>query len=411
MDAASSALPGAARNFEAGDLAGLKYFRPIQKLLESLHGQRAHPNRLLHYDEYIALLLLYFFNPVLSSLRDLQKVSNLKTVAAQLGVRRASLGSLSEASHVFDPDALRAIFLELADQALALNGPPRPTGVPADLAVIAADGTLLDALPKMLWALWLGPHDKAVKVHLQFDILRGAPVDIELTDGNGSETEVLKDHLAAGRLYVLDRGYMNYDLYQKIIDAKSSFVARLRANADCQVVQSRPLTAEAKAAGVQADEIVWLGGEKTGSRPAQQLRRVKIHVKNPPQHGLKRRLPRVSRKVKSVRVSEEEFDVWLITDRMELLPEVIALLYQYRWHIEIFFRWLKCTLGCRHLLAESENGIRLQLYAALIASLLIVLWTNRKPNKGALLMLNMYFQGWADLDELKASIEKLKPLV
>jgi hypothetical protein len=399
------------RKFDAADLGGLKYFKPIQKLLEELHDHCAHPNRLLHYDEYIALLLLYFFNPMLQSLRDLQKVSDLKSVAAQLGVRRASLGSLSEASHVFDPDALRAIFLELADQAAVLNGPPRPAGVPADLAVIAADGTLLDALPKMLWALWLGPHDKAVKVHLQFDILRGAPVDMELTDGNGSETEVLKNHLAAGRLYVIDRGYMNYSLYQNILDAKSSFVARLRANADCQVVERRPLSAESKAAGVEADEVVWLGGEKTSSRPAQKLRRVKVHVKNPPHHGLKPRMARVSRKVKSVRVSEDEFDVWLITDRMDLLPEIIALLYQYRWQIEIFFRWLKCTLGCRHLLAESENGIRLQMYAALIASLLIILWTGRKPNKTALLMLNLYFQGWADLDELKASIEKLKPLI
>jgi hypothetical protein len=317
---------------------------------------------------------------------------------------------LSEASHVFDPNALRAIFLELADQAAVLNGPPRPTGVPSDLAIIAADGTLLDALPKMLWALWLGPHDKAVKVHMQFDILRGAPVDMELTDGNGSETEVLANCLTANRLYVLDRGYMNYGLYQKIINAKSSFVARLRENADCEIVESRPLSADAKAAGVEADEIVWLGGKKSGACRSQKLRRVKFHVKNPPHHGLKPRMARVSRKVKSVRVSEEEFDVWLITDRMDLLPEIIALLYQYRWQIEIFFRWLKCTLGCRHLLAESENGIRLQMYAALIASLLIILWTGRKPNKGALLMLNLYFQGWADLDELKASIGKLKPL-
>ena len=399
-----------ARKFDATDLAGLKYFKPIQKLLQELHGQCSHPNRLLHYDEYVALLLLYFFNPVLRSLRDIQKISDLKSIAAQFGVHRASLGSLSEASHVFDPCALRAIFLELADQAAVLNGPPRPTGVPSDLAILAADGTLLDALPKMLWALWLGPHDKAVKVHMQFDILRGAPVDMELTDGNGSETEVLASCLTAKRLYVLDRGYMNYGLYQKIIEAKSSFVARLRGNADGEIVETRPLSVDAKAAGVEADEIIWLGGKKSGACLAQKLRRVKVHVKNPPRHGLKPRLRRVSRKVKSVRVSEEEFDVWLITDRMDLLPEIIALLYQYRWQIEIFFRWLKCTLGCKHLLAESENGIRLQMYAALIASLLIILWTGRKPNKSALLMLNLYFQGWADLDELKASIGKLKPL-
>lgn len=59
-------------------------------------------------------------------------------------------------------------------------------------------------------------------------------------------------------------------------------------------------------------------------------------------------------------------------------------------------------------LPPSENGIQMQMYAALIASLLVVLWTGRKPNKASLFYLNMYFQGWADLNEVSAHLKHLK---
>ena len=100
--------------------------------------------------------------------------------------------------------------------------------------------------------------------------------------------------------------------------------------------------------------------------------------------------------------------MWLVTDRLDLNAEVIALLYRYRWQVELFFRWFKCVLGCKHLLAQSENGIRLELYAALIASLLIVLWTGRKPTKRTLEMLQFHLQGWASAEEVEAHIARLK---
>jgi IS4 transposase len=209
-------------------------------------------------------------------------------------------------------------------------------------------------------------------------------------------------------LYLIDRGYIEYALYQAILNARSSFVARLRGNAVFQVVETRPLSAEARAAGVESDQVVWLGGQKAGVQLKTPVRILKVHVKNPPAHGLKPRGARVNGKVKTIRTSQEEFDLWLVTDRLDLPAETVALLYRYRWQIEIFFRWFKCVLGCRHLLAHSPNGIRLQVYAALIASLLIVLWTGKKPNKYALQMVSLYLQGWADLDELTAFLTRLK---
>lgn len=396
------------RRFAANNIRGLKFFKPVRALLERLHGEAAHPNRELHFDEYICLLLLSYFNPLVSSLRDIQAVSDHDVIAKRFGVRRASLGSLSEASQVFDPDALRAIFQELSDQAQARNAPKRPRGVPDDLAILGVDGTLLDALPRMLWAVWLGKHQHAVKIHLQFDILRSVPTDAALTPGNDDEKIVLQKKLKKNCLYVLDRGYMHYELYQSIVAAQSSFVARVRGNAAYETIEARELSNEARKTGVESDQIVRLGGEKSGRRIEQPLRLVKVHVKNPPANNLKPRLRRVSRKVKSVRVCEEEFDVWLVTDQLDIPAESVAQLYRYRWQVEIFFRWLKCTLGCRHLLAHSENGLHIQIYAALIASLLVVLWTNRKPNKRTLLEIGLYFQGWASLNEVLKHIRTLK---
>jgi len=177
--------PGAVEiRFAAEDLQGLKYFGPIRKLLARLHGEAAHPNRKLFYDQYLALLLLFYLNPVLKALRDIQYASTLRKVQALTGASRTSLGSLSESARIFDPQVLKRLFLELADQALALDAPARPADLPVELTLLAMDGSLLEALPKMLWAVWAGPHDHAVKLHLQYDVWAGVPADVHLTPGN-----------------------------------------------------------------------------------------------------------------------------------------------------------------------------------------------------------------------------------
>jgi hypothetical protein len=72
--------------------------------------------------------------------------------------------------------------------------------------------------------------------------------------------------------------------------------------------------------------------------------------------------------------------------------------------VELFFRWFKCILGCRHLLATDANGVAIQVYGALIASLLIVLWTGRKPTQRTWEMIQFYLMGWARLEELEAHL-------
>src|SRR5205807_1106597 len=202
-----------------------------------------------------------------------QQASGLAKVQKQLGCGRAALGSLSEASRVFDPDLLRHILGDLAQQAL-----PLVHGREAEAlrGLTAVDGTLLTALPKMAWALWVDDEHRAVKMHLHFDVLKGVPVEATLTAGNASETAQLRATLQPGRLYVIDRGYAEYQLFQDIIDARSGFIGRVRDNAVYQVIEERPVSAAARAAGVRSDRVVRLGGDKSGAVFKQPVRLLEV---------------------------------------------------------------------------------------------------------------------------------------
>ncbi|MCE9555434.1 MAG: transposase [Planctomycetes bacterium] len=98
----------------------------------------------------------------------------------------------------------------------------------------------------------------------------------------------------------------------------------------------------------------------------------------------------------------------IATNLLHVPAEVIALIYIFRWTIEIFFRFFKHVLGCRHLLSHSQRGIEIQAYCAIIACLLISLWTGRKPTLRTHEMICFYFSGLASAEELLAHIAKLK---
>ena len=99
--------------------------------------------------------------------------------------------------------------------------------------------------------------------------------------------------------------------------------------------------------------------------------------------------------------------LWLVTDKLDLAADLVALAYKYRWTVELFFRWLKCILGCRHLLSTCPNGVTIQVYMALIASLLITLRTGRKPTKRTFEMLQYYLLGWASEEEMERHLKRL----
>lgn len=385
------------KKIKESDLQGFKYFKALSGLLERLHNagcerDRAH-NRTLHMDQYVSLLLLYMFNPICTSLRALQQASELKKVQRKLGAARASLGSLSEAARVFDSNLLKDIIQELSGK---MPNVSRIPGFAASKGVLTAvDGTLIEAVAGMAWATWRSDRN-GVKVHTQFEILKGIPVDMEVTCANGNEKTVLSDNLQPNRIYVMDRGYAKYSLLQAILNVKSSFVCRIRDNAVWQEIQDNPVSAKALAEGVVFDKTVILGGQNAESlRTPVRLIAVKCNPNTKRHH--------------TVRGGPQQGELLLIaTDRFDLEAETIATIYKYRWTIEIFFRFFKHVLGCRHLLSQDKNGIELQVYAAIIACMLISLWTGRKPTLRTYEMICWYFSGMADEDELLAHIGRLQ---
>ena len=90
----------------------------------------------------------------------------------------------------------------------------------------------------------------------------------------------------------------------------------------------------------------------------------------------------------------------IATDRVDLPPDVIGLIYQHRWEVELFFRVLKCVFGCRHLLSDSIEGVSIQVYCALIATLLLGEATGLRPNKRTYELIALYLQGWVTKGEL-----------
>jgi len=202
-------------------------------------------------------MLLYFFTPVLTSLRGIQQATTLEKVQKRLGLKKTSLGSLSEASYVFDPELLPPLIKELADQAISQEKDPQLKQIYQSIK--AVDGTLLPALPKMLWALWQDDQHRAAKLHLEFDIRKQVPTRATITHGNGNEKKILKTFIAPNTIYLLDCGYAQYKLMGDIIDAQSAFVIRLRDNAVYSILEEKPLTDNDRKAGIQKNLLVTLG--------------------------------------------------------------------------------------------------------------------------------------------------------
>ena len=198
------------RALQPSDIEGLEYFDtlvPLLARLKDIGTQRDRAgNRQLFYDQYVCLLLLYFFSPTITSLRALQQASTLEAVQRRLGIRATSLGSFSEAARLFDAGALHQILQELAGKAAPIINRPDDQQL---LHLTAVDGSIFRAFPRMAWALWKDSEHRGVKLHLHFDVFCGTPRDAAVTPACGSETDQLRAMLQPGRLYVIDRGYLD----------------------------------------------------------------------------------------------------------------------------------------------------------------------------------------------------------
>jgi len=397
------------RPIGARQLGHLKKLRQLLPLLADLGdcgcGRDGAGNRDLHFDQYVTLVLLYLFNPLIDSVRVLQEASAVQKIAEQLGVGRFSLGSFSESVRVFEPERLKAVIAQLAGELRPLQSDPRlKAHLPHVLTV--ADGTVLDAIAKVADAFWLKFKDQtpkhAWKLHVQFEVERFAAVEARLTDarnsGKSEEKRVLRSKLAADRCYVMDRWFAQFTLFNEINAIGSSYVCRGKENSVFEVIEERLLGAGDLSAGVVRDAVVRMGlSSKPQDKPDHPMRVVIIQAEPHEKRG--------GRKGKTAGPGTKGTIV-LLTNLLDVPAEIIALIYRYRWTIEVFFRFFKQTLGCRHLISQRIEGIQVQVYCAVIACMLINLWTGKKPGKHMVNMLAWYFMGVATEAEVRAFINR-----
>jgi hypothetical protein len=222
-----------------------------------------------------------------------------------------------------------------------LSGAPELIGLGK---LVAVDGTLLDCLGRMSWAVYRQTKNK-LKGHFFFDLV-GLPERLVLTTGKGSERKTLNEWVRDGVTYLLDRGYNDYALFAEIEERGGFFVTRLYSNAVYRLLQNLPVEAVAAQLGVVADSLVELG------RGEERL-------------GLRRVVYR------DAAGDEYEYP----TNRFDLDVLDVVRLYLYHWEIENFFKWIKRHLQIAHWGSSCENGVLIQLYAALIAFLLLKFYT------------------------------------
>lgn len=372
----------------AEELCHYRVVESFQQLLRrhlkdrSLTDTETDPRRRLAIDDYFSLVLFGLFNPVVRSLRGLSAASHLKVVQERVCSHPVSLGSLSEAQHHFEPGVLLRVLQDCAGRAQAHLG--QDAQLLQKLKFLHAhDSTVIRALPRMAWALWMDEQNRGVRIHLDFEVCRQMPDDVAVVPAAQCERKVWRPRIRGGTCYVADRYFgHDYNLPRLIELRGSTFVLRLHENAYFKAIKGteRQLSTADRQAGVEWDGEVYLRHHP----PHQRFRLVRV------------------------RVGELALD--LITNLKSLSAQEIALIYRHRWQVEVFFKWLKCILGCEHWLAESPQGVAIQVYCALIASVLLALWSGRRPTKRAMEALRFYQLGLADDDELGLLLHRAKML-
>lgn len=394
----------------AENLRGFKQLRQVAALLSGLHDvgcarDKAH-NRKLFFDDYVLLILLALMNPMIDSLRTLRQMAGLPKIQRRLGIKPFSLGSFSESCVVFEPARLQEVLGQLWGKLRPIGRNKLLERLPGKLTLV--DATVIDTLCTITQAMYLplakGRRRHAWRLHLQLDVDHHAPTAWEITDarntGKSDEKNVLRRTLAPGHTYVMDRWYAQFTLWNDIKAAGSSYVCRVRDNSVYDVLEERPLSPQAPAADVLGDQLVRMGLSKAPSgradHPTRLIRvRATPHGKRGKAHGHRHGSGPTSDGV-----------LRIVTDLMDVPAEVVAFLYQYRWTIEVFFRFFKQVLGCRHLLSTRDNGIRIQVYAAVICCLLINSLTGKRPTKQMVVLLALYLQGLATDAQVRRELNR-----
>ena len=293
------------------------------------------------------------------SLRDIEAC--LRAAPAKLyhmGIRsQISRNTLAHANQVRDwriyADFAHALIRVARDLYI-----DEPFGVELDQTVYALDATTIDlCLSLFPWAQFRR-HKSAVKLHTLLDLRGSIPTVVIVTGGQIHEVNIL-DQLfwEAGSIYLMDRAYLDFRRLYRLHQSGAFFVTRAKKRFDCQRLFSQPVD---KTTGLRCDQIVSLN--------------------NPiPKRGYPERL----RRVRYYDASSQKRLVFL-TNNFLLPPLTIAKLYQCRWQVELFFRWIKQHLRIKAFYGTSKNAVTTQVWIAISVYVLVAIVRKRLNLKRSL---------------------------
>ena len=282
------------------------------------------------------------------SLRDIEVC--LRAVGPRLyhaGFRGSvARSTLADAAERRDWRLWRDFTMVLIERARRLYA-DEPLAVELDTTVFALDSTTIDlCLSVFPWAPFRTAK-AAIKLHTVMDLRGSIPTFIHVSSGKMHDVRVL-DLIAAqaGAFYVFDRAYVDYKRLWRLSNQGAFFVTRAKDNARFRRRASRPVD---KTMGLRCDQSVVISGVLSGPRYPAPIRRVTyVDVQT------------------GVRYT-------FLTNNFELPALTIAALYKGRWHIELFFRWIKQHLRIKAFYGTSENAVKTQIYTAISTYLLVAI--------------------------------------
>ena len=306
----------------------------------SRHGSDRRVRRLRTRDQFLALLYGQFSGA--ASLREIEY--GLASQAARLyhaGLRGVSRSTLSDANAKRPFEVYADVFAEMA----RLARPGLRRKLLGAVRLLDATKVNLSGL-SATWARFSADHC-AAKLHVVYDPHGGVPLRAAVTPDKVNDITPAKAMpIEPGATYVFDLAYYSYDWWAQLHAQGCRFVTRLKKNSPVAVVETRPVAPDGP---VLADRIGRLSRRLAASR------------KNP-----------FDKPVRIVTVAiDSGRRIDLVTNDLDAPAEEIAALYKQRWQIELFFKWIKQNLKIKHFLGVSENAVKIQIYVALIAFLIL----------------------------------------
>jgi transposase len=211
----------------------------------------------------------------------------------------------------------------------------------------AFDSTTIDVCLNLFpWAKFR-KHKGAIKMHTLLDLQGNIPTWLFLTEGSVHDVNILDElPIEQGAYYVMDRGYLDYTRLFKIEQSQATWITRAKDNMRFKRQYSRQTN---RAEGLICDQVVMLVGHYSLKAYSKQIRRIKY---NDQQTGI---------------------GYVFITNNFTLSAIEVCMLYKQRWHIELFFKWIKQNLRIKAFFGTSVNAVYAQIWIAVSAYLLIAI--------------------------------------